>query len=82
MSNHRLIGSKGYALGGSRAEPWALLPSLVPPGPETDMRSLHCRVFSNCGGSVKPSVRFFVRLEAVSLPRPEAQPAPRAAAVR
>jgi hypothetical protein len=40
MSNHRLIGSKGYALGGSRAEPWALLPSLVPPGPETDMRSL------------------------------------------
>jgi hypothetical protein len=44
MSNHRLIGSKGYALGGSRAEPWALLPSLVPPGPETDMRSLHYHV--------------------------------------
>jgi hypothetical protein len=41
MSNPRLIGSKGYAFGGSRAEPWALLPSLVPPGPETDMRSLH-----------------------------------------
>jgi hypothetical protein len=22
MSNHRLVGSKGCALGGSRAEPW------------------------------------------------------------
>jgi hypothetical protein len=39
MSNHRLVGSKGCALGGSRAEPWPLLPSPVPPGPETDMRS-------------------------------------------
>ena len=39
MSNHRLVGSKGCALGGSRAEPWPLLPFLVLPGPETDMRS-------------------------------------------
>jgi hypothetical protein len=51
MSNHRLIGSKGYALGGSRAEPWALLPSLVPPGPETDMRSLHYHVLIGAGGA-------------------------------
>jgi hypothetical protein len=50
MSNHRLIGSKGYALGGSRAEPWALLPSLVPPGPETDMRSLHYHVLIERAG--------------------------------
>ena len=28
MSNHRLVGSKGFALGGSRAEPWpCFLPS-------------------------------------------------------
>jgi hypothetical protein len=40
MSNLRLIvGSKGYAPGGSRAEPW---PCFLPwfPGLETDMRSL------------------------------------------
>jgi hypothetical protein len=40
MSNLRLIvGSKGYPLGGSRAEPW---PCFLPwfPGLETDMRSL------------------------------------------
>src|SRR5208337_1423020 len=38
--NHRLAGSKGYALGGSRAEPWPyfLLPG-GSPGQETDMRS-------------------------------------------
>ena len=36
---HRLVGSKGSALGGSRAEPWSYFPSLGSPGPETDMRS-------------------------------------------
>jgi hypothetical protein len=30
MSNHRLAGSKGSALGGSRAEPWPYFPSRVP----------------------------------------------------
>jgi hypothetical protein len=30
------------------------------------------RAFSNCGGGVKPPIRFFVRLGAVSPPRPEA----------
>jgi hypothetical protein len=30
MSNHRLAGSKGSALGGSRAEPWPYFPSRGP----------------------------------------------------
>jgi hypothetical protein len=39
------------------------------------------RAFSNSGGGVKPFEGFFVRREAVSLPRPEAPWAPRVAAV-
>jgi hypothetical protein len=38
--------------------------------------------FSNSGGGVKPSVRFLVRLGAVSLPHPDTPLAPRAAAVK
>jgi hypothetical protein len=30
MSNQRLIGSKGCALGGSRAEPWPYFPPCFP----------------------------------------------------
>jgi hypothetical protein len=37
--------------------------------------------FSNRGIEVKPPISFFVRLGAVSSPRPEAYVAPRAAAV-
>ena len=40
-------GSKGYALGGSRAEPWPYFPSLVLPGPETDMRSIEHATWRN-----------------------------------
>jgi hypothetical protein len=39
------------------------------------------RGFSNCGGGVKRPGRFFVRLKAAFLPRPDALSAPRAAAV-
>ena len=37
-----IAGSKGSALGGSRAEPWVLLPFTRLPGLETDMRSTPC----------------------------------------
>ena len=36
---HRPAGSKGCALGRSRAEPWSCFPSPGSSGPETDMRS-------------------------------------------
>ena len=40
VANTEQTGSKGSALGGSRAEPWPYFPSLGSPGPETDMRSI------------------------------------------